>query len=167
MMLHPVLSTHGKKRVALFWYLFSRIVVEQNTHFKNTSSINNLHFNPPGPPSGCGIFSLSPIRSKPIPPYGLLRENGVVLREVLVVVSVHDRLVRGVLREVLRARLAVDMVVGATVAGEVGRLVDEGTRLGVRAGQGGVPESTAEVDLSETRRGGLSVKLFFEGASHE
>ena len=51
-----------------------------------------------------------------------LRQRRVVLREVLVVVRVVDRLRRVALRERLRARLAVDVVVGAAVDGEVGRL---------------------------------------------
>lgn len=51
-----------------------------------------------------------------------LGERGVVLREVLVAVRVEDGL-RGVaLREALRRGLAVDVVVGATVGGEVAGL---------------------------------------------
>ena len=57
-----------------------------------------------------------------------LRLRGVVLREVLVVVGVINRLGRVARCERLRVRLAVDVVVGAAVGGEVGGL---GTRAGI------------------------------------
>ena len=57
-----------------------------------------------------------------------LGERGVVLREVLVVVGVINRLGRVARCERLRVRLAVDVVVGAAVGGEVGGL---GTRAGI------------------------------------
>lgn len=45
--------------------------------------------------------------------------------------------------------LTVDVIEGATVGVEVGRLVDKCSGPGVSPGVGHVPESTAEVDLSE------------------
>ncbi len=51
-----------------------------------------------------------------------LRLRGVVLREVLVVIRVEDSLRRVALRKALRGTLAVDIILSATVAGEVGRL---------------------------------------------
>ncbi len=51
-----------------------------------------------------------------------LRLRGVVLREVLVIIRVEDSLRRVALRKALRGTLAVDIILSATVAGEVGRL---------------------------------------------
>ena len=65
------------------------------------------------------------------------------------VVGVVDRLGGVALGEGLGCALAVDVVVGAGVPGEVGGLVDEGSTLGVGAGGGSRPEGTAEVDVAE------------------
>jgi len=52
--------------------------------------------------------------------------------------------------QVPTTRLAVSVVFGATVDGEMGRLVDKRSSLGIGTGVRGPPESTAEVDLSES-----------------
>ncbi len=106
-----------------------------------------------------------------------LRLRGVVLGEVLVVVRVEHRLAGVALRERLRAALAVDVVLGPAVHGEVRRLqrhatavrsrrstraceteppagtlpylVDERARARVRARVRRVPERAAEVDVAE------------------
>ena len=78
-----------------------------------------------------------------------LGQRGVVLGVVLVAVSVVDRLGGVAPGEGPAPALAVDVVVGAGVPGEVGGLVDEGSALGVSAGGGSRPEGTAEVDVAE------------------
>lgn len=96
---------------------------------------------------------------------GYLSESRAVLREVLVVVRVVDRVGRvgrserlgsrlacktdtwsALLALGLELRLTVNVVIRAAVGGEVGGLVDEGARARVRAGVGGAPESAAKVD---------------------
>jgi len=54
-----------------------------------------------------------------------LRLGGVVLSKVLVTVGVHDRPGRAAFSQGSASSLAVSVVGGATVEGEVGRLVDE------------------------------------------
>ena len=51
--------------------------------------------------------------------------------------------------QVLAVILTVNMIEGGTVDGEVGRLVDECSGPGIGTNIVYVPESTAEVDLSE------------------
>jgi len=64
-------------------------------------------------------------------------------------VGVHDGL-RWVLNsQCLATGLAVSEVIGAAIEGEVGRLVDERSGLGVGTDVGGGPEGSAEVDCSE------------------
>ena len=65
------------------------------------------------------------------------------------VVGVEDGLIRVADSQVLGTGLTIHVVVGATVDGEVGRLVDQRSGLGIGAGIGGTPEGTAEVDPSE------------------
>ena len=72
-----------------------------------------------------------------------------VLSEVLVVISVHDGLGWIVHSQTLGIGMTVGVVLGTTVFGEVGRLVDERPSLGVGAKGWGIPEGTAKVDLSE------------------
>ena len=61
------------------------------------------------------------------------RQRRVVLREVLVVVGVLDRLARVALREALRRGLAVDVVLRAAVGREVSRLREDGRSGSVSA----------------------------------
>ena len=63
-------------------------------------------------------------------------------------VSVHDSVVRVADGEALGSTLAVDVILSSTVDGEVRRLVDESSSLGVGSGGRGVPVGTAEVDHS-------------------
>ena len=51
--------------------------------------------------------------------------------------------------QLLRGILTGSVILGATVLGEAGRLVDKRSGLRVGTVEGGVPEGTAEVDLSE------------------
>ena len=64
-------------------------------------------------------------------------------------VGVHDGLRWVGTGQAPAAGLTVSVVFGATVEGEVGRLVDERSGPGVGADVGGSPEGTTEVDLSE------------------
>jgi len=66
-----------------------------------------------------------------------------------VTVSVIDGTSRVADGQALAGRLTVNPIVGATVGGEVRRLVHERSGLGIRTGVRSVPEGTAEVDLSE------------------
>lgn len=105
-----------------------------------------------------------------------LRESRVVLRKVLVVVGIVDGVRRVRDRKGLGTALAVDVVVGTAVDGEVGLLVNDGSRAGVSAGAewiqasvslerdhagvyllGSAPESTAEVDIA--RGAGVNVGI--------
>ena len=61
-------------------------------------------------------------------------------------VGVHDSVVRVADSEALAAALAVDVVLGTAVDGEVRRLVHKGSSLGISAGGWCTPEGTAEVD---------------------
>lgn len=73
----------------------------------------------------------------------------LILGKVLVVVGVEDGLIRAADSRILSTGLTVDVVVGSTIDGEVGRLVDQRSSLGIGAGVGGAPESAAEVNPSE------------------
>ena len=48
-----------------------------------------------------------------------------------------------------RIILAVNIVISVTVDGEMGRLVDKCSSLGIGTGDGSPPEGTAEIDRSE------------------
>ena len=65
------------------------------------------------------------------------------------IVGVEHSLIWVADRQVLGTGLPVDVVVGTTVDGEVGGLVDQSSGLGVGAGVWGAPEGTAEVDPPE------------------
>ena len=65
------------------------------------------------------------------------------------VVGVEDGLARVANSQALGSGLAVNVVVGTTVDGEVGRLVDQSSGPGISTGVGGAPEGTAKVDRSE------------------
>lgn len=65
------------------------------------------------------------------------------------VVGVEDGLRWAGFGQVLRGGLAVNVVLSATVDGEVRSLVDERSGPGVSTGVGGTPEGTAEVDGPE------------------
>ena len=64
-------------------------------------------------------------------------------------VGVEDGQSRVIDGQVFAGSLAVSVVLGTAVNGEVGSLVDKRPSLGIGAGGGGVPEGTAEVDGSE------------------
>lgn len=51
--------------------------------------------------------------------------------------------------QVLGRTLTINVVTGATIDGEVGRLVNERSRPRVGTSVGGIPEGSAEVDQSE------------------
>ena len=68
-------------------------------------------------------------------------------------VSVHDSLAGVALGQALGAGLAVDVVLSASVVGEVCALVDKSSTLGVGTGGGSIPEGTAEVDMTEAKNG--------------
>ena len=51
--------------------------------------------------------------------------------------------------QLLRIRLAVNVVIGATIDGEMGRLVDKCSSPGICTGVGSVPEGWADVDRSK------------------
>jgi len=78
-----------------------------------------------------------------------LRLGGIVLGEVLVTVGVGDGLRRVADSKFPAGSLTVSVIAGATVDGEVGGLVDKRSGLGIGTDGGGVPESTAQIDLSE------------------
>jgi len=65
-----------------------------------------------------------------------------------VTVGIVDGPVRVTDGQALASGLTVSPIVGATVLGEVGGLVDECSGLGIGTGVWGVPEGTAQVDLS-------------------
>ena len=65
------------------------------------------------------------------------------------IVGVEDGLIWVADSQVLGTGLTVNVVVGTTVDGEVGRLVDQCSGLGVGTGVWGAPEGTAEVNPSE------------------
>ena len=52
--------------------------------------------------------------------------------------------------QLLSISLTVNVVLGTTVDGEVGTLVDKRSALGIGTGSGSVPVGTAEVDRSVT-----------------
>ena len=64
-------------------------------------------------------------------------------------VGVEDGLGWGGYGHIHRIIVAVSVVIGATVDGEMGRLVDKRSSLGIGTGGWGPPEGTAEVDRSE------------------
>jgi len=66
-----------------------------------------------------------------------------------VTVGIVDGPIRVTDGQALAGGLAVGVITGATIDGEVGGLVDKRSGLGVGTGVGGVPEGTAQVDLSE------------------
>ena len=74
-----------------------------------------------------------------------------VLSEVLVIVGVEDGLSLIAEGQILGFTLAVNVVMSSAVDGEVGRLVDKRSGLGIGTDGGGLPEGTAEVDLSKLR----------------
>jgi len=80
---------------------------------------------------------------------GIERQGGSVLGEVLVIIGVHDGLSWVRPSQILGFGLTVNVVLGATVDGEVGGLVDERPSLGVGTGGWGLPEGRTEPDLSE------------------
>ena len=75
--------------------------------------------------------------------------NEGCLGEVLMAVSVVDSLRWIADGQALAGRLTISMIAGTTVGGEVGGLVDERSGLGIGTSVRGVPEGTAQVDLSE------------------
>ena len=72
----------------------------------------------------------------------------MVLSEVLVTVGVADRLGYVIDSQLLTFSLTILMVFGATVHLEVGSFMDKRSGLGISTGVRGIPEGTAEVDLS-------------------
>ena len=68
------------------------------------------------------------------------------------IVGVEDGLRWVGLGQAPRGGLAVNVVAGAAVDGEMGRLVDERSGLGISTGIWGIPEGTAEVDRPELVR---------------
>ena len=64
-------------------------------------------------------------------------------------VGIEDGLAWIVDGQLLRCILTGSVVLGPTVLGEAGRLVDKRSGLRVGTVEGSVPEGTAEVDLSE------------------
>lgn len=78
---------------------------------------------------------------------GLKQRRGV-LSEIFVTVGVEDRLIWIGDRQVLAILRTVSEVPGATVDGEVGNFMDEGSGLGICTVGGGVPEGATEVNLS-------------------
>ena len=65
------------------------------------------------------------------------------------VIGVHDGLAWVAHSQIHGTSRTVDVVLGATVDGKVGRLMDERSRLGVTTSGWGVPEGTTEIDPSE------------------
>ena len=63
------------------------------------------------------------------------------------VVDGHSRVTDG---QALAGSLAISVIVGATVDGEVRSLVDKRSGLGIGTGVGGIPEGTTEVYPSES-----------------
>jgi len=78
-----------------------------------------------------------------------LGQSGVVLGKVLVIIGVVDRQIQVFGGQALGFILTVNVVAGATVVGEVGRLLDKCASPGVGIGLRDVPEGTAEVDNAE------------------
>ena len=64
-------------------------------------------------------------------------------------VSVVDGTSRVAGGQALAGRLTVSPIIGATVGGEMRRLVDESSGLGIGSGVRSGPEGAAQVDLSE------------------
>jgi len=63
-----------------------------------------------------------------------------------VAVGIHNSVVRVADSKALGSALAIDIVLSSAVDGEVRRLVDESSCLGVGSGSGSVPVVTAKVD---------------------
>ena len=80
---------------------------------------------------------------------GIERQGGRVHSEVLVIISIHDRLRRVGPSQFPGSGYTVNEVRGAAVDGEVGGLVDERSSPGVATGGWGLPKCTAEVNLSK------------------
>ena len=76
----------------------------------------------------------------------------MVLSEVLVTVGVAERRIYVIDSQLLTFSLTILVVFGAAVHLEVGRFMDKRSSLGISTGVGSIPESTAEVDLSELGR---------------
>jgi hypothetical protein len=68
-----------------------------------------------------------------------------------VAVRVPNCFIRVALGKALAAGLTVGVILSASVLGEVRRFVDQGSALGIGASGGCLPESAAEVDMSEAR----------------
>ena len=74
---------------------------------------------------------------------------GVVLSEEFVTIGVEDGLIWVAGRQALAILVAVSVVFGPTVDGEVGRLVDKRPGLGICTKARGIPERTTQVNRSE------------------
>ena len=80
---------------------------------------------------------------------GVKWQGGRVLGEEAVIIGIHNGLTWVGPSQILRRTWTVDVVLGATVGGEVGGLMDERSSIGVITGGWGGPEGAAEVDLPE------------------
>ena len=78
-----------------------------------------------------------------------LRQSGGVLRKVLVAVGVEDRLGRVASCQALAVIMSISVILGATIASEVGSLVDNRPRLRIGPGDRGFPEGAAEAEGPE------------------
>ena len=75
--------------------------------------------------------------------------GGVILGEVLVTVGIVGGQIWIGLSQFLTSDPTVDVVLSATIVGEVGSLVDKSSALRIGPGGRGAPECTAEIDGSE------------------
>jgi len=92
---------------------------------------------------------LAEAASRKTPRQHHLGQSRVVLGKVLMIIGVVDRQMRVFGGQALGFILTVNVVIGATVVGGVGRLVDNRFSPGVGTGLRDVPKGTAEVDNSE------------------
>ena len=65
-------------------------------------------------------------------------------------VGVVDRHRRVTDSQALAGSLTISVIIGTTVDGEVGSLVDKRSGLGIGTGVGGIPKGTTEIDPSES-----------------
>ena len=74
-------------------------------------------------------------------------------------ISVLDRLSRVTLRQRLGTRLAIDIILSTSIRRKVGRLMNEGSTLGISTGSRSIPESTAKIDMTKVIRVNVGIRV--------
>jgi len=76
-----------------------------------------------------------------------LLQRGIILSEILMIVCVHDGIIRIRDSQVARACLPINIIVGVCHNIEVTHFMDEGASLRVGANQWSKPEDSAKVNV--------------------